>query len=585
MPAVLTDRNACDDRVPADWEEVLVNLHAFQELEQSLRKRSPTAAQRQQLLTLHDALVQQSAGLLEPHVLDDVSETELAQLFAKSVYLLMKIGACVAAEPPPLDTAGSQTLTRYEADFFASPVHQTELRDALHAISPLTNNELAAIERAVEQDAAAVADKQAIVSAIRTEFHLWEENPNINEATFRCFSALYPNTGFVAGEIRVIVTGMMIFFCIPFKGTELQSERFTTLSDQEKQPVRDFLARLSRFSQWQFAHFPVFGFLRGEDLPAELLQRLSKHSGRELPEVARQLSCLTAIIPLDQIDKYVVHDVWGHGWQASLLKFDNLYTELATYAQPFQLDDACDQREPRLLFGDCFEQVDGRVDLNHETLIRFVERTITHRLPVALTPVLAELLADVAEFKLLSYIAADPDLLPSSSLMEAFPAKLDLLVQDLHLYFRQATKGFRLWASKPSRQQQTIDALVARGATHASAKHSVDQAVAAWQELAAERFSEQPRWRRDGEYLRVNLAARVALNFLGVHRETLHAYERVGTLQLGQRPIKGFRDLLLIGASVFFVQSPERNLGRMDEWLSLKIEPLCERLCGSQGIE
>jgi hypothetical protein len=36
--------------------------------------------------------------------------------------------------------------------------------------------------------------------------------------------------------------------------------------------------------------------------------------------------------------------------------------------------------------------------------------------------------------------------------------------------------------------------------------------------------------------------------------------------------------LLLISAAVFFEASPSRNLWRIDEYLSLRVEPMCEKL-------
>ena len=39
-----------------------------------------------------------------------------------------------------------------------------------------------------------------------------------------------------------------------------------------------------------------------------------------------------------------------------------------------------------------------------------------------------------------------------------------------------------------------------------------------------------------------------------------------------------FRDLLILGASVFFEADQPRNLWRVDEFLTLRFLPLCHRL-------
>mgnify|MGYP001474895911 CR=1 FL=1 len=49
---------------------------------------------------------------------------------------------------------------------------------------------------------------------------------------------------------------------------------------------------------------------------------------------------------------------------------------------------------------------------------------------------------------------------------------------------------------------------------------------------------------------------------------------------LGQ-PLKSFRDLLVLAASVFFESDPARNLWRVDEFLTLVLAPFCRRLAAT----
>jgi hypothetical protein len=59
------------------------------------------------------------------------------------------------------------------------------------------------------------------------------------------------------------------------------------------------------------------------------------------------------------------------------------------------------------------------------------------------------------------------------------------------------------------------------------------------------------------------------------------AYRRIEQTDTGRLPLKSFRDLLLISVAVFFETSPSRNLWRVDEFLSLRIAPLCQRLAAN----
>lgn len=588
MPAVLTEENICSTRVPRRWEPIIERLSSFVQLELDVckgRPERPTAEDEQRLRELHDELVIESADLLEPSAIEN-QPTELdAEIFARAVFVLMKLETSIAADQDSvLDTAGSDTLHSFEADFRASPDECAKMRRALQSMPGMSQHLLGRVEEQVEADAIDANRKLSVVKAIRDEFGLWKSDPSLRENIFRFFDTCYPDTGITVDEVELIVTGSMIFFCLPFSDTDLQTERFQAANEDEQAPVRKFLGRVKRFSQWQFAHFPVFGFLKGEDLPDEILSRLAARSELSIPIVSREIGRLTAIVPLQQVDKYVVHDVWGHGWQASLLRYDGLYEQLARYAQPLSLDEPT--RIPsgdRIQLGDCFEGRGENLRLNETTFRSFVQSKIVERLPVAMTPVLAEVIADIAEFKYTELRPDNPEALLSSSLLKIFPSKLDLIVQDVPFYFRQATKAFRLWANLEKRQHETADQLIAAGASPTAARREVDRAIAIWQELEATTYEPQLRADVDGDELKINIMTRLALNFLGLHRAKLHAYQWIREKCVGNLPLKSFRDLLLISAAVYFEADPPRNIWRVDEFVTLRIEPLCEQL--ARGLD
>ena len=588
MPAVLTEENICSTRVPRRWEPIIERLSSFVQLELDVckgRPERPTAEDERRLRELHDELVIESADLLEPSAIEN-QPTELdAEIFARAVFVLMKLETSIAADQDSvLDTAGSDTLHSFEADFRASPDECAKMRRALQSMPGMSQHLLDRVEEQVEADAIDANRKLSVVKAIRDEFGLWKSDPSLRENIFRFFDTCYPDTGITVDEVELIVTGSMIFFCLPFSDTDFQTERFQAASEDEQAPVRQFLGRVKRFSQWQFAHFPVFGFLKGEDLPDEILSRLAARSELSIPIVSREIGRLTAIVPLKQVDKYVVHDVWGHGWQASLLRYDGLYEQLARYAQPLSLDEPT--RIPsgdRIRLGDCFEGRGENLRLNETTFRSFVQSKIIERLPVAMTPVLAEVIADIAEFKYTELRPDNPEALLSSSLLKIFPSKLDLIVQDVPFYFRQATKAFRLWTNLEKRQHQTADQLIAAGASPTAARREVDRAIAIWQELEATTYEAQLRAEVDGDELKINIMTRLALNFLGLHRAKLHAYQWIREKCVGNLPLKSFRDLLLISAAVYFEADPPRNIWRVDEFVTLRIEPLCEQL--ARGLD
>lgn len=584
MPAVLTHKALHHVTVPFAWRAVLSDLQQFVQLETTLRQREGDERDQaaKQLYQVHHRLLETSANLLEPQTLADLSRHEEVELFARATLMLLRLRECVAAELPDcIDTVELKSLELYEPDIPSCHRQLLRIREALSRFPELSSPTLPRIEAEVERDIDDAERKRKVVDALRDEFELDDIHQQRNNI-FRFFESCYPETGLVADEVEMILTGTMIFFCLPFKGTDLRTQRFKTADVDERSKVQTFLRRVAKFAHWQFAHFPVFGFFRGEELSQEILGRLAKHTSMTVDAVAWELSRLIAIVPLDEADKYVVHDVWGHGWQASMLHFDRQYERLAHFADPPEsLDEVASDStvapETRLAWIDCFPIRDGSARFDKSAFDSFIEHVIGRRLATAMTPVIAEFLADVVESKLVSP-ERQAGTIPNSSHLLDFPSKLDLMLQDLTFYFRQPTKTFRLWASRANRQQRTIDTLMRAGSSAQSARSAVRQAATRWRELEDERYDPTIRFKSVDEGLTVNLFTRLALNFLGLHRAMVHAWRNADRMRIDDLPLQSLRDLTLMVTAVFFEASPERNLWRMDEFLSLRVAPLCQRL-------
>ncbi|MBI3270233.1 MAG: hypothetical protein HYZ53_14580 [Planctomycetes bacterium] len=583
MPAFLTEGELFEVELPAAWKPILADLRAFGDLVKEAARAhehavDPATASR--LGELHGRLVAGSAALLEPDSLADLTEAEVARLFARAVLFLARLKQAVTGDEPVLDTAGSRTLAHYEAGFYRAPETMRSFRERLCVGLGLPAAELEALEAEVDRDLGDARRRQAVVSALRAEFGLRAGAADLERSVHALFRTLYPDVPLAPDELRIIVTGTMFFFCIPFHGTELLTPRFRDLTEEGKAPVRDFLRRLTDFTQEQFAHFPAFGFLREDDVDAGLLARLAARTCLSAADVARELGRLVTILPLAEIDKYVIHDVWGHGWQASMLRFEDAYGEVARYADPLRLaEDARSRAGGGLAFRACFRGTGDALEFDPERFRRFVQGELAERLPVALSAVLAEMMADVVEYKFLEENPSLVEAMPSSSLFKLFPTKLDLTLRDVPFYFGQATKVFRLWAKSPERQAVTREELVVAGATPAAAVRAVARAVEEWDHLAATSCAPRLAWADVGaDRIRVNAFTRVALNFLGVHRSVLETYRRAAEVPPTALPSKSYKDLLVLGASVFFEADRPRNLWRVDEFLSLRFVPLCRRL-------
>lgn len=583
MPAVLSDNQLAHPYVPRHWISVLEDLRRFASLEHTLRvlDRPISQAEQAELVRQHDSLVENSAALLEPEVLSDLSLQSRGTILLRSVLAVIQLKHTTLADQPYLDTAGSRTLALFDADYFGSSEDTAELIEHVRSLFELTESDLLEEQKKLAVDFHDAHRKQAIVRALRDEFHLTQGAPGFECGPAELFHAMYPDVPVPPEDVELIVTGTLIFFCLPLtKDSEsLTTDRFKQSPEQDQNAVRQFLKTLKRFRQERFANFPAFGFVDSEHIDTSLLHRIAQRAELAIAEIVAELPRVVTILPQSEIDKYLIHDIWGHGWQAGMLHFDDLYEQMSHFAEPLDFPEigSNDASTPPPLAA-CFLGTGSDVHLDSSAFRKFAMAEVCRRIPIALSAVVAEMMADVAEYK---FLAEHPQLashLPSSSRLWTYPSMLDLTLVDIPFYFGQATKVFRLWSKQTARNAAWIDQLIARGATREAATAAVQDAINVWLDLEADYFRPELIWSEADGQLRVNAFTRIVLNFTGLHRAILAAYRELDAIPTGRLPVRSFRDLLVIATSVFFEAHPTHNLWRMDEFITLVLVPFCREL-------
>ena len=262
-----------------------------------------------------------------------------------------------------------------------------------------------------------------------------------------------------------------------------------------------------------------------------------------------------------------------------MLHFDVLYEQMSHFAEPLEFAEiVSDDAGVSPPLAACFVGTGSGVYLDSTAFLAFAMAEVFRRLPIVLSAVVAEMMADVAEYK---FLADHPHLashLPSSSHLWTYPSMLDLTLVDIPFYFGQATKVFRLWSKQTARQDAWIEQLTARGATREAATVAVKDAINVWLDLEADYFRPELIWCEADGQLRVNAFTRVVLNFTGLHRAILTSYRELDAIATGGLPLRSFRDLLVIATSVFFEANPAKNLWRMDEFVTSVLVPFCREM-------
>lgn len=579
----LSSNNLQTNTIPYAWKAILDKTDEFYRLvfnDSGSSSNDMTDRQKRELVQLHDLMLEESASLLEQQSLDDFSDDQLRFLTLRSLTYLAKLEESVGMSFNTIDTYGTETLFKYNPDLPSCRTSKIELEKIIQEKFQPTASELASLRDQVSRFEFEVHNQTKVILGVCEEFELDQGAEGMDDRVYNLFSSLYPDSGFRSGDVDVIVTGTNIFFCLKFDeiSKKIETDWFDGSGKEDVKKAEKFIAKLTKFKQEQFAHFPVFGFFNGRSIEEGLLNRLSQRSNLSMATIAEVLTTAVTILPHKDVEKYIVHDVWGHGWQSGLLCFGDMYKEISLYNKPLLLrEEAKCPRQGKLKFGDAFKIKNSRVEFDAAKFRAFVDAEISERIPAAMTPVLAELMADVVEYRVIEEQPILSKVMPNSSLFKSMPAKLDLTLKDLRFYFLQATKVFRLWASADN-SGKTIAELVSLGGSKESAEEAVVQAMDEWRRLENQFYSAEIKYKEDDSQIYTNAFTRLVLNFVGLHRQLVLCYRQISDLKPQFLNLNSFKDLLILATSVFFEMDRRRNIWRLDEFLGLKFVPMCRMI-------
>lgn len=568
MRTVLAELGQLDPTLPEEWEPLLTRLVEFSSVFEAAGKPGEGDADAaSRLAVLHDELTGMAERLHEPDAeLDDATG---ARIFATALELVTRLEMSTLFEQTKLDTYGSRTLDWYHVDWRGDDADRARIAEWCQTELGVSVETLERIRADLDERLADARRKARVVETLREEFQLYADAETLRSNIRRLTWFLYPDCHLEAEEIELIVVGTAVFLCIPFEKDELDTGRFKKLSLQEQQPIRSFLRRVNDFRPNQFMNFPVFGFLDGRELDGEYIEELANKAGLDESTMRDEISRLVAILPMKDVDKFLVHDVWGHVWQAAMLDFEHMYQELGRYSERLTLsEDVRSFLGEGLTFGDCLNRGPDGVTLDRDSFRLFVAGELLERIPVSFSAAVAELFADVVEFK---FVQTNPDRaheMPSSSHFKAQPAKLDLLINDIHLYFTSATRVFTDAIGEGRARDGLEDELAERGLSESERERVLAAMTEVWQELAEESLADHiVVGRDDNGVVQGNLYGRLCLNFLSLHRAVCLVVKELESLPVEGTPFRGWLELMLLAVSVFFEEDRAQHLWRMDEYL------------------
>jgi hypothetical protein len=577
--ASLIESSQLNPEVPLNWLGIIEDLQRFTKLIESTPNNA-NAEEAKPLVDLHQSLFDRAEQLVEHQSAVHISKDDRNRVMAGALEMTTRLEFSTMFAQRALDTYGSKTLHHFKVDWTGNQADLLNLHEFFKQALGLSASDLQAMEDDIEERLADARLKAQVVGVLREAFELSEADPQQLRSNIKRLSyVLYPDCNLTAEEIEIIVIGTAVFLCIPFDQDKLDTDRFRALSPKEQQPIRQFLRRVNHFKPRQFRNFPVFGFLDGETLDDEWVEYLAELSKLSTQQIRDEVSRLVGILPAKDVDKFIVHDVWGHIWQSAMLDFEDMYQEMGKYCDHLDWNEQAASLEGQGIYlRDCFSGTSDDFVIDPSQFLKFVHGEVLERIPVTFSANVAEMVADVAEYK---FIQQNPDKaidMPSSSHMKECPTKFDLLVPDINLYFNQATNVFKLTLEDEIHRETLKKQMIEAGASEQAADRALDEMKRIWRNASNNEFKDSLAWEVTDAAVKVNLYTKITLNFLGFHWALTRMVRRVEMIDTSNTPLRGLHDLVILAVSLFFEQNRSQFLWHLDEYLDDSFVELCQQL-------
>jgi hypothetical protein len=486
----------------------------------------------------------------------------LDAVWARTTEVALKLHACTIGSAPIIDTLRTPTLHAYHADWHGSESDAAMLRAWLQRRLRVTSDTWQREREILEVDLEDTRDKSRLISAIRTLYKL-DSRPNEQpQNANRLLCRLFPELDGAFTDCHFAVSGTLFFFALPDIFCDEEP------MDTSHAGFTAFRARLKKFKQWQFSQFPMFGFLRGDEVDPSLIDQLADISGLAPSYIRRELGRVIGFLPLALVERYLVHDIWGHGWQASMLRLEGLYQQLADFDQNFDWNSVVvmpDRSKMRL--SDCLQRTATGWKLHDVRFAEYMRLWIWNRIPTVMAPLVAELVADLFEHKL---FWTDPALYPNlktTSILPNVPAKLDLMLEDLRIYFKQIFKALDLFCHRTSYRQRVVAEMMTDGIKRDDAESIVNEIKAfieTWRanELASERIIFE-----DQGACVVNLFGYLEHHIALLGTSSSMVAGKVAATPTNQPGMRRWNDCFALLIAVYFEQDPAQHFWRLPEFV------------------
>jgi hypothetical protein len=299
----------------------------------------------------------------------------------------------------------------------------------------LHDTEIAAIEAEAVKREQSLKTKLKLVKFLTAQL----SEADLQHCAYLLLQKIWPGHPIVESELDLVATPTGLYFCFPGLSEIKELDSFKNRESSAQKELIEFIKLQKRFKFEQFEHFPMFSSYDARDGEPTWLEECCA----QLPELERHdvILLLNSVITFEEtshIEKYLIHDTWGHIWQHDLTDLNVLYDVMANLNRPLSPFDQIRHKDRIISVADVFViDSDGHVQVDNGLKSRFIQTYLEQHISSIFAPIVAELTADIIEYYFWSDHESHRDLLPSSSLFKHNPTKLDFAWMDMNYFCKK----------------------------------------------------------------------------------------------------------------------------------------------------
>ena len=313
---------------------------------------------------------------------------------------------------------------------------------------------LSAIDEIVSSSHRRLSSRRQLFDQVRELVIAEEGGPRSRNEIKALFDRYFPENPLRASEVEVIVTRTCLYWSIP-KLEDLEKRDTST----EQEAAEAWLKHTGRFAFQYFSHFPTFSSFDARDADPTLVADLAEKLGWDESDIISGLNSTTTIERTAEIEKYLIHDTWGHMWQGDLTDLGRLYDTMESLKSPVDANEHLTLPDGNVVspLDLMYLNARGNIRFDESLAERYVDQWIRLRIRALLAPIVAELTADCVEYKFKLDNAAREDLLPSSSLFADNPAKLDFAWVDIGYFVRSLKRTNSIYVKNKDLRENLVE--------------------------------------------------------------------------------------------------------------------------------